>query len=156
MHTNRPDPVSDLEAKFSVQYCVARALVEGKVVLEHFERDAYREPAMQDLLKRVHAAPYAGKLFAEDDPYDAEVKITLADGTSYSEKVDRPLGRTSDNAIATADMKAKFVNCASRVLEPEAAADVCRRIDSFEELESVREFTRLIEPTGSAAGKRAH
>ena len=30
-HTNRPDPRSALDAKFSVQYCVARALMHGGV-----------------------------------------------------------------------------------------------------------------------------
>ena len=150
MHTDRPEPNSALEAKFSVQYCVARALVEGKVVLEHFEGDAYREPGVRDLLKRVHAAPYTGKLFADDDPFDAEVKITLADGTTYSEKVDRPLGRSSANPIATEHMKAKFENCATRVLTPGAAAAVCRRIDAFEDVESVRDFTALFEATPRA------
>ena len=39
-HTNRPEPNSGLDAKFSVQYCVARALLEGRIVFEHFEGDA--------------------------------------------------------------------------------------------------------------------
>lgn len=150
-HTDRPDPDSDLAAKFSVQYCVARALMHGKVVLEHFEGDAWRDPAVRDLLTRIHAAPYAGKPFAEDDPFDAEVKVTLKDGTTYSEKVDRPLGRTSDNPIPPEYLKAKFENCASRVLTPRAAAAACRRIDSFEEAGPVRDFTRLLEAPAAAA-----
>ena len=77
---------------------------------------AHREPAVRNLQKRVHAAPYTGKLFADDDPFDSEVTITLADGRTFTEKVDRPLGRTSDNAIAHEHMKAKFENCAARVL----------------------------------------
>src|SRR6185437_13615277 len=36
-HTNRPDPRSNLDAKFSVQYCLARGLVSGHVSIEHFE-----------------------------------------------------------------------------------------------------------------------
>src|SRR5205823_82563 len=35
-HTDRPDPGSGLDAKFSVQYCLARALLAGTVVLEDF------------------------------------------------------------------------------------------------------------------------
>lgn len=156
-HTDRPDPDSDLAAKFSVQYCVARALLHGKVVLGHFEGDAWRDPAVRALLPRVHAAPYAGKLFDDDDPFDAEVTVTLTDGRAFSEKVDRPLGRTSDNPIAPEHLKAKFEDCASRVLTPQAAAAVCRRIDSFEEAGSMREFTRLLEPAagGSTPARRA-
>ena len=151
-HTDRPDPDSPLAAKFSVQYCVARALLDGKVVLDQFEGDAYRAPAVQALLRRVHAAPYTGKLFAEDDPFDAEVTITLTDGRAFSEKIDRPLGRTSDNPIAYEHMKAKFEDCAARVLSPRAAAAVCRAVESLEECNSVREWTNRLEPSGLAAG----
>jgi len=151
-HTDRPDPDSPLAAKFSVQYCVARAALDGKVVLEHFEGDAHREPAVRDLLQRVHATPYSGKLFADDDPFDAEVTITLADGSSYTEKVDRPLGRTSDNAIAHEHMKAKFENCAARVLAPAAVAAACRALEALEKAGSVRELTTLLEPAGAGAG----
>ncbi|MGH9578609.1 MAG: hypothetical protein ACRD3R_14310, partial [Terriglobales bacterium] len=151
-HTDRPDPDSALAAKFSVQYCVARALLDGKVVLEHFDGEAYRDPKVQDLLKRVRAAPYTGNMFDTDDPFDAEVKITLADGTAFSEKVDRPLGRTSGNPIAHEHMVAKFVNCAGRVLAPEAAAAACRMIESLDTLGEIRDLTRVLEP--SAAGRR--
>jgi 2-methylcitrate dehydratase PrpD len=152
-HTDRPDPDSPLEAKFSVQYCVARALLDGKVVLEHFEGEAHREPRVRDLLKRVRAAPYAGKLYDPDDPFDAEVKVVLRDGRALSEKVDRPLGRTTDNPIASEDLKAKFENCASRVLTREAAAAAWRRMEALEELASMRDLTKLLEP--AAGPKRA-
>ena len=150
-HTDRPEPDSALAAKFSVQYCVARALLHGRVVLEHFEGDSWRDPAVRELLARVHAAPYAGKPFTDDDPFDAEVKVTLADGRSFSEKVDRPLGRTSDNPIAPEQLKAKFENCASRVLSPQAAAAAWRRIDALEESGPLRDFTRLLEPAAAGA-----
>src|SRR5262249_3982382 len=57
-HTNRPDPQSGLEAKFSVQYCLARALTDRAIRIEHFEADAFRDPAIRAILPRVHAAAY--------------------------------------------------------------------------------------------------
>jgi len=36
-HTNRPEPKSDLDAKFSVQYCMTRALLDRRISMEHFE-----------------------------------------------------------------------------------------------------------------------
>lgn len=145
-HTDRPEPVSGLDAKFSVQYCVARALLDGRIAFEHFEGDAYRDRAVREVLARVHAAPYRGAPFAEDDPFDAELTVTLAEGRMLREKVDRPLGRTSDNPIAPERLEAKFLECAARVLGPQGAAAACRAIGSFEQLGSVREFTRLLEP----------
>ena len=157
MHTDRPAPNSELDAKFSVQYCVARALLHGRVVLEHFDGEAYRDPIIQGLLQRVHAAPYTGKQFDPSDPFDAEVKITLTNGQTYSTKVDRPLGRASDDPIPAAQLKAKFENCAQRVLTPQAAAAAVRAIDAFENLESMRSFTALLEPadTGVSLARQA-
>ncbi len=153
-HTDRPDPQSDLEAKFSVQYCVARALLQGAVVLEHFEADAWRDPAVRALLPRVHAAPYTGRQFRSDDPFDAEVRVTLADGRALAAEVEYPLGRTSTNPIPPAQMRAKFENCARRALGPEAAAAVADRIEAFETMASVRDFTALLESGARLLEKR--
>ena len=43
-HTDNPDPRTPLAAKFSIQYCVARALVDRAVRLEHFEHGAHLDP----------------------------------------------------------------------------------------------------------------
>lgn len=144
-HTDRPEPASGLEAKFSVQYCVARALLEGRVAFEHFEGEAHRDPQVRELLACVHAAPYTGELFAEDDPFDAELVVRLADGRVLREKVDRPLGRSADNPIPPERLEAKFLECASRALGAQAAAAACSRLASLETLGSLRELTALLE-----------
>jgi len=154
-HTNRPEPDSALAAKFSVQYCVARALMHGKVVLDHFEGDSFRDPAVRDLLSRVQAAPYAGKCFDEDDPFDAEVRITMKDGRTFSEKVDRPLGRTTDNPIAPEHLRAKFEDCAARALTPKAVGAVVRLVDGFDKAGTVRELAALLDPGAGAPAPMA-
>jgi 2-methylcitrate dehydratase PrpD len=153
VHTDRPDPNSDLEAKFSVQYCVSRALMQGRVVLDDFEGGAYRDPAAQAMLRKVRAAPYTGPVFCVDDPFDAEVKVTLTDGRVLGAKVDRPLGRTAENPIGREALDAKFIDCASRVLTPAAAAALCRRIWALERIESVQALTSMCEPSDVTRGE---
>ncbi|MGZ8203451.1 MAG: MmgE/PrpD family protein [Burkholderiales bacterium] len=144
-HTNRAQPRGGLEAKFSVQYCVARALIHGEVVMDHFEGDAYKDPVAQSLLAKVHAIPYTGPFFDEAERFDADLKVTLTDGRVLHVKVDRPLGRTAGNAIPSADLEAKFRDCATRVLAPEAAEAVVRKVWALESLGSVRELTSMLE-----------
>lgn len=148
-HTNRPDPASALDAKFSVQYCVARALLHGKVVFEHFEGDAYRDRVVRGLLPRIYAAPHTQNQFPPDNNNGAEVKVTLADGKSFSVKIERALGRTSENPIPVEQLYAKFEDCALRVLTPEAVVAASRMIEKFEELGSARDFTTLLEPANA-------
>ena len=144
-HTNRPEPNGALDAKFSVQYCVARALLHGKVVFAHFEGDAYREPLIRELLPRVHAAPFTEKQFPKDNHNGAEIRVTMADGSIFSAKIDQALGRTAQNPISLEQLKMKFSDCSLRVLSPDVAAAAVRMIDAFENVESVRDFTRLLE-----------
>lgn len=79
-HTDRAQPRTGLEAKFSVQYCVALALLNGRVLLQDFEGEAWRAPALQRVLVRVHAAPHLDGQFEPGQDFAAEVKITLRDG----------------------------------------------------------------------------
>jgi len=147
-HTNRPFPQSALEAKFSVQYCVVRALIDGKVVLAHFEDEAYGDPAVQELLHRVSAGPYTGEAFDPEDPFDAEVRLQLADGRSLTCKVDRPLGRTTSDPVPAEKIGAKFDDCAGRVLDSAATRVVRQMIESLETLGSVRDLTTQLALTG--------
>lgn len=143
-HTNRPEPKSDLDAKFSVQYCMARAITDRRIAIEHFEGGAYREPAVRKLLPRVHAAAYTTAQFPEDNHFGAEVKITLRDGKVISAKVDQPLGRTSDNPLPATLLKEKFENCAGRALAPAGVSRLYAAIQGFENLKDVREVMAIV------------
>ena len=87
--STRPEHI----AKF-VRGCLARALLDRRVSLEHFEGDSFRDPAIRALLLRIHAAPHPEMAMASTEHFGAEVRVTLTDGRVLTAKVDRPLGRT--------------------------------------------------------------
>jgi hypothetical protein len=80
-HTDRPHPDSPLDAKFSLQYVIARALVDRHVGIADFEGDAYRDARVQALLPRVHVSPYDDTQFSPDNHFGGAVRVTLRDGT---------------------------------------------------------------------------
>jgi len=143
-HTNRPEPKSDLDAKFSVQYCMVRALLDRRIAIEHFEGKAYEAPAVRKLLPRVHAAPYTTAQFPADNHFGAEVRVALRGGKSLSARVDEPFGRTSDNPLPAGLLKEKFENCAARALPRERVSALYSAIQGFENLRDVREVTAII------------
>jgi len=143
-HTNRPEPKSDLDAKFSVQYCMTRALLDRRISIEHFERRAYEEPAVRKLLPRVHAATYTTAQFPADNHFGAEVRIALRGGKVLSAKVDQPFGRTSENALPAGLLKEKFEDCAARAIPRERVAPLYSAIQGFENLKDVRELTAIL------------
>jgi 2-methylcitrate dehydratase PrpD len=156
-HTNRPAPKTALDAKFSVQYCLARAVTDRRIMIEHFEGDAFREPGVQRVLARVHAAPYGTDRFPADKHFGAEVKVITRDGASFSGKVDQPFGRTSDNPLPPELLKEKFENCSARALDPDAIARIYAVVQDFEALDDVRTVTALAcgEPVRGPRSMRA-
>ena len=143
-HTNRPDPQSPLDAKFSVQYCMARAFLDRRITIEQFEGDAYGEPAVRKLLPRVHAATYTTAQFPAENHFGAEVKVTLRGGTVLGTKVDQPAGRTSANPLPASLLKEKFDNCAKRALPAERVGPLYSAIQGFENLKDAREMTAIM------------
>ena len=143
-HTNRPDPKSDVDARFSVQYVASRALADRCVLDKHFENNAYNEPRIQSLLKRVQSATYTTEQFPADNHFAAEVKITLTDGRVVGKKLDQPYGRTSANPLSAERMKAKFDGCVQGIIHDANLAPLYAAIQGFEKLGDVRAVTSLI------------
>ena len=137
-HTNRPDPQSTKDAKFSVQYCLARALTDRKVAIEHFEGDTYRDPQVRAVMAKIQAAPYTTEQFPAENHFGAEVKVTLRGGSVLGTKVDQPAGRTSANPLSAEHLREKFENCAKRALPADRVAAVYAAIMDFEKLADVR------------------
>ena len=77
-HINRSNQQGELDAKFSVQYCTARALLEGCVVLEHFENAAYDDKTMRALMAKTTAIP-----IDVENQFIGNVKVTLKDGSVH-------------------------------------------------------------------------
>ena len=143
-HTNRPDPKSSIDAKFSVQYVLARAVADGKLVIEHFEGNAFRDAAVREVMGRIRAAPYTTEHFPEDNHFGAQVTVRTTDGQTLVEKVDQPHGRTSANPLPAEALKVKFDNCARRVLPEARVARLHAAIQEIEKLKDVRAVTAII------------
>lgn len=122
-HTNRPDPKSGLEGKFSVQYALARALAEGVVRPDVFNDTEISRPEIRDLMARITAAPHPQADMASTEHFFAEVEIELTDGRLLRGEIDRPLGRDRDHPLPKGALRAKFMACtAPRLGEAGAAA----------------------------------
>ena len=118
-HTNRPAPNSELDAKFSLQYVVLRALMDGRVGIQHFEQEHYRDERILSLLPNIEVAAYDHLMFDPSNHFAAKVELTLLDGRVFESQVLQPHGRTSANPLSTFQLREKFELCAQRVLTPQ-------------------------------------
>jgi 2-methylcitrate dehydratase PrpD len=140
-HTDRPDPESGLDAKFSVQYCLARAVLQGQIKLEDFEGEAFNDPQARGLMQRIHAAPYAD---TSGEPLGAEIRVTFKDGRVVSNRVGTALGRGRDNPLPADALLAKFANCATRALPVPAVKRLQDLLLHLDEAASLRAVVAAI------------
>jgi 2-methylcitrate dehydratase PrpD len=154
-HTNRPDPDNGLAAKFSVQYCVARAFTDRTIRIEHFEGEAFRDPAVCAILPRVHAAAYTEAQFPADKHFGAEVSVTTVDGKVVSGKIDEPWGRTSANPLPAERLREKFENCIARALSAARAKPLADMIERLDTVADMRALSALLAAPPAEQRKRA-
>ena len=144
-HTNRPDPRGELDAKFSVQYVVCRGLVDGKIVLENFENEAYLDKDICALLKNVTSTTHD-----DDNHFSGTVTVTLKNGSVHSETTPTPFGR-GDNKMPAELLKSKYVSCASRALPKDQVEELHVTLWDLENLKSVRKITDVMALPANAA-----
>lgn len=153
-HTNRPDPKTALDAKFSVQYCVARALLHGAVTFDHFDDSALMQPELRALLARVEARTHDAEPKGMADHYQGVVNILTTDGQTYTARVDQPL-RGPQNLAPPDRLESKFKDCALRALRPDAVPRLYDQLQKLETLPNVRELTDFMASSVTDAGASA-
>jgi 2-methylcitrate dehydratase PrpD len=139
-------PKTGLEAKFSLEYCACRALLDGRISLSSFSRKAVNNAQVQRLIERTrlnecYATPHlgvegGGKL----NPQSVTVK--LKDGTQFSHETLDCKG-TPGNPMSNEGFKEKYYDCASLVLDEKAINKSFDMLTKFENLESIRELMEL-------------
>jgi 2-methylcitrate dehydratase PrpD len=77
---DRPQPASVIEAKFSLQHALAVTLLRGEPQLADFEADAFNDPQVKALARRVSARAGDPYLAAYPARYGAGLRLTLTGG----------------------------------------------------------------------------
>jgi 2-methylcitrate dehydratase PrpD len=145
-HTDNPSPGTALEAKFSMQYCVARALLDGAPRLAHFEGDACLEPRVRALTARVDVAADEEMARRDDRAFGAHVFVYLGVGRVLDARVEHMPGRGPDHPMSEEELRAKFMDCAVRTLPASRARALFDRLTALESLPDVSVLARLAAP----------
>ena len=137
-------PTSSLEGKFSMQYCLAAALLDRKVGLQSFGDDQVLRAEAQSLIPRIDMRRIPGN---EGKPswtegYN-EVDVYLKDGAVLRQQA-RRASSGALRGVTMDEVRQKFRDCASLVLPPESATEVLSRLDRLESAEPVSGMAGLL------------
>ena len=150
-HTNNPDPQTPLAAKFSVQYAVARALVDGAVRLDDFEGDAHFDSKVRAIMAKTTAMPHPDMPDDSPDQFGAEVIVALKDGRTVSRRINSLVGRGGDYPLTSEELWEKFNDCAKRVLPVNDIPALFAKLEKLEQIKNIRELTPMLAKFSKAA-----
>jgi len=142
-HTDNPNPRSGLEAKFSVQYVIAAALIDGAVRLAHFDDAEIADPARRQLMAKVTTGIHPDMADPDTDSYGAEVVVTMDDGRRIQHRTDGAVLRGPARPMSDEQLAAKFIDCAGRGMDEAdtgALFDILMAFDGIDDLCEVTEF----------------
>ena len=144
------EPRTGLEGKFSVEYCIARALHSGKVGLEDFSDEKVNEPEVRKTMKKIrrHLDPSQRGLSL------IEMVIKLTDGREFQQRSDEMLKGFPQNPLTREELATKYRGCAQLLLAPKDVERSMALIESLEDLGDITELMDIaINRTASGAGR---
>ncbi len=137
-------PTNGLQAKFSMEFCMAILLLDGKADLTKFTDAVVNRPDVQEMIGRVrfYADPEAEK--AGYDKMTTIIKITLKDGRTIAGRADFGKG-SPPNPMSYDEVAEKFQGCAAFAEWPTAkTTKVIDLVRKLEEVSKVRALTALL------------
>lgn len=130
-------PTDMAAALFSAYYNVASAAVRRRLTLDELTPEALSDPVVQALAKKVTHVIDAETTFPRH--YSGAVEIVTMDGRTYSDREDVNKG-SAERPLSQAEIEAKFMENACRVLSKPRAEALLAALSSIEMLDDVRKL----------------
>jgi 2-methylcitrate dehydratase PrpD len=131
-----PRPTTELEAKFSLPFCMAVAVVRRRAGLREFTDEAVRDPAIQAMEERV-VVEVDPELEARGfEHVRARVAVETTDGRTVRGQADMAIGHPL-KPMTRAQLEEKFRACAAGVIPAAQANRVIEAVWALDEQESL-------------------
>jgi len=139
------NPTNTLEAKFSMQFALAMAVIEKRFGLAQITEEKINNLEVRNLMKRITLSIHTNWQEGKDnkDNRPDVVKINLNDGRKYSSEVLVPKG-TAVMPLTEEELFAKYHECSSLVFDKDTS-DRCREmIWKMEKLEQLSNLMKIL------------
>lgn len=133
-------PKTGLEGKFSLEFCVAIALIDGEVSIKQFTDEKVRAPVVQELMKKIRYVhpPEMGSGLID---LGGEVVVRLQNGNACSRRVDVAKGDPK-NPLSWEELTNKYRDCSRLSL---SAENMNRSLNLILHLESISDIAELMD-----------
>jgi 2-methylcitrate dehydratase PrpD len=137
-------PTDELQAKFSMEFCMAILLLDRAAGLDQFTDAVVNRPDVQAMIGRVHFGVHPEAEAAGFDRMTTIVEVELDDGAVIAGRADFGKGSPA-NPMTDAELAEKFRQCAAwGGLDGERSRALLALLWRLEELADVNQLTRLL------------
>ncbi len=138
-------PQSDYEAKFSIQFALAAAVLRGRFTLAELEDDALQDPRILELADRISFEHDASSRYPEY--FSGGVRMTLRDGREL--ELREPVNRGADGrALDEKAVREKFDGNVDGHLSAAAADALWDAVMTLDEAPSLEALNAAIQAAG--------
>jgi aconitate decarboxylase len=142
-YVDRPEPLSGLDGKFSVQYVTLVALLDGEITVDTFTNERRFAADVQALLPKVklHIDP---AISADFDRTHVVVDVGLAGGKTLSHRLETLSGWVGHPLTREQRLK-KFFSCTRHVLDrgqAERMVELVERLESLDDIVEIMDIAR--------------
>jgi 2-methylcitrate dehydratase PrpD len=143
-------PQTGLEAKFSMPYTIARAILDDSIGFDTFTDRLVQQERAQELTRRIGMYVDSGVENAwKFGSRPVHVRLRLRDGRVLERQIDISKGNP-EVPLTAAELNLKFEDCARLSLNPAAIRSAAQALQNLESLRSIAELALCL-----AAGPRA-
>jgi 2-methylcitrate dehydratase PrpD len=141
-------PKNELQAKFSMEFCMAILLLERKAGLAQFTDAMVNRPDVQRMIGKIEFGVHPEAEAAGYEKMTTIIDIELTDGRKLGGRSDFGKGSPA-NPMSDDELAGKFRECAAWGKLPKASADkVVHMVFNLEKLKSIRDLTKLLATGG--------
>jgi 2-methylcitrate dehydratase PrpD len=137
-------PKTSLEAKFSMEFCIAILVLEKRAVLSQFTDEVVQRPDVQEMIRKVNFYVDPAAEQAGFDKMRSIVTFHLKDGRTVSDQSDFAKGSPAD-PMSYDEVAAKFRGCAEFAGWAKDKSDaIIESVDSLERAADVSKLSALL------------
>ncbi|MGD9304560.1 MAG: MmgE/PrpD family protein [Desulfobacterales bacterium] len=133
------NPQTGLGAKFSLEACIALALVDGKVSTKSFTDDKVSSNAVQQMMARVRRKIAPGAQTGPEAFGPATITVFLKDGRKLEARVEKARGNP-ENPMSPQEVQDKYLDCCSGVLTQHSIVKSLSLLADLDKLKSIGEL----------------
>ncbi len=136
-------PKNELQAKFSMEFCMAILLLDGRGGLPEFTDEVVERPDVKAMIERVNFHVHPEAEAAGYDKMTTIIDIHMKDGRTISGRADFGKGSPA-NPMSYDECADKFRGCAEFAKWPtDKAEKIVETVRSLERLKDIRELMKL-------------